>query len=236
MLNGYLVRYKKTLIIAGVLIASLGIGWAIYYNVFLFHVTSISPDPKAASYLSPRLIVNFNKEISTDNLKVTAQDISVTASVDKKRVVIMLPEVLEADKTYKITLSSVDSKSGDQLRDYVIDFATVLNRESLTDEDYKIILDRQEAGKSEIINDPIFKYLPYSTLDYEMEGVIKNADTEFEKITIQIELQLSAADVRIDRNAAIERYKAEAMSYLDSLADIQLENYNVEVTVIEPTL
>jgi len=236
MVRDYLIKYKKPLIIFVLLIATLGVGWAIYYNVILFHVTSIAPNPKSASYLSPRLIVNFNKDISSDNLKVTGKDITVTATADKKRVLIMLPETLEADKTYSITLTSVDSTSGDTIRDKVIEFTTVLGRDSLTDEDYKIILDRQEAGKSEIVNDPIFAHVPYSTLNYEIEGVINNADTEFEKITLQITLELSAADVRIDRNAAIEQYRAEAMAYLSSLEGINIADYNVEVTVSEPTL
>lgn len=229
-------KHKRLIILGGLALVVALVAWGIIYNVVLFHVTSVSPNPNNASYLSPRLVVTFNKDLAADGVAVTLDNNALKTAVDRNKLTITLPGNFEGNKTYNIDINSVNSRAGDVIKDHIIQMHTVLSSDSLTAEDQQLILDQQEANKSPVINDPIFNYLPHSTLDYSMDAVINNADTSLQSLTIEIKLLLTAADVKIDRNAAIAQYKQEAMDYLSSLKGIDISKYNVEVTVNDPTL
>lgn len=236
MLTDFLAKYKRPIIIGGGILVVLIVGWVIYYNVFFFHITSISPNPDKVSYLSPRLVVDFNKELVNNTVQVSSKDITVNSTVQGKQLIINLPDNLKGDQTYTITVDSISSKNGDTIKNHSILLKTVLNSDSLTDADKKIILDKQQAAKSPIINDPIFSYLPYSTLDYSIDGALTNGDNIDKAITLTITITLSAADAKIDSAAATEQYHQEALSYLNSLKGVDINKYNVFVDVINPTL
>lgn len=236
MLVDFLKKYKGRLTIYGGLAALLLTGGLIYYNVFFFHITSISPNPNGASYLTPRLIISFNKDLVGNSVIVTADTIDVTSSVSNKQITIMLPANLKADQTYAIHIKSVTSNKGDTLKDKVITLKTVLGSNSLSAADMQLILKRQEAAKAPVLNDPIFSYIPHSTLDYSIDGVINNAGTATQAITLTITIHLSAADASGDTNAVIAQYEQEAIDYIHSLKGININNYNVVTNVINPTL
>jgi len=236
MLFDYWVKYKRPIVFIGTTLAVLLIGWGIFYNFVIFHITSISPNPNGASYLTPRLIIGFNKDLVGESVKVTLDNKDLVTSVDGHKLTITLPGDLTGNKTYDITIKAISSKSGDTMKDRKISLRTVLNSDSLSEADKKLILDQQQANKSSLVNDPIFTYVPHSTLDYSIEGIVNNAGTEFKKITLKISINLTAADVKINRDSAIKQYQAEAMNYLNSLKDIDISTYSIEVSVIEPTL
>lgn len=236
MLTDFLTRYKRLLIIGGGVAILLIIGWVVYYSVFFFHITNVSPNPNNISYLSPRFVVEFNKDLAADSAKVSSSDAAISASVSGKRLIINLPADLEGNKTYVITINTIGSKNGDVIKDHSISLKTVLNSDSLSDADRKTILDKQQASKTSTINDPIFNHLPHSTLDYSMTGSLTNDVGGSHAITIDIEITLSAADAKIDSQTAVERYHQEALDYLRSLKDIDSNNYDIFVNVINPTL
>ena len=236
MLTDFLTKYKRLLIIGGGGVTLLIISWAIYYNVFFFHITNESPNPDNISYLSPRFVVEFNKDLVADSVKVSSNNATISSSVAGKQLIINLPADLEGNKTYVITIDAVASKSGDMIKNHSISIKTALNSKSLSDADRKTILDKQQASKTSTINDPILSYLPHSTLDYSMTGSLTNDVGGSHAITIDIEITLSAADAKIDSQAAVERYHQEALDYLHSLKDIDTNNYDIFVNVINPTL
>jgi hypothetical protein len=236
MLTDFLTKYKRLLIIGGGVISILLIGWSVYYTMFFFHITNVSPNPNNISYLSPRLVVEFNKDLVADSAKVSSTDAAISSSVSGKQLIINLPADLEGNKTYVITINAIASKNGDVIKDHSISLKTVLNSNSLSDADKKTILDKQQASKTSTINDPIFSHLPHSTLDYSMSGSFTNDVGGNHAISIDIEITLSAADAKIDSQGAVERYHQEALDYLRSLKDIDSNNYDIFVNVINPTL
>jgi hypothetical protein len=236
MLTDFFAKYKRPIVISVGLLAFLIVGWAVYYNVFFFHITDISPNPQKASYLSPRLVVTFNKELKDGSAQVSSNDASVSSTTSGKQLIINLPSDLQGNKTYVITINSITSKSGDNIKDHSISLQTVLNSDSLSNADRNTILDKQQASKSSIINDPIFSFLPHSTLDYSITSALTDGVGGTHAITIKIEITLSAADVKIDSAAAVEQYHQEALDYLQSLKGIDINNYDITVTVINPTL
>ena len=71
---------------------------------------------------------------------------------------------------------------------------------------------------------------------FSIDSEISNADTDAESITLVVTINLSAADVRIDRSGAVNLYQKEATDYLASFPDININNYNVQFSIIDPTL
>jgi len=229
----FLQQHRRlVLIFSAVLIIGL-IAWAIIYNVFVFHITSVTPNPNNASYQSPRLVVGFNKELVADNLVVKSEDLAVTSRIEGNKLIIDLSDMV-ARKTYPIVIESIQSKGGSVIKNHTIILRAVTGDDSLTDEDMNIILERQQAGKSVVFNDPIFADLPHSTLDYAIDAEVFNAGTQFEKIVITITVKLASSDVKSNRAAAITRYQQSAMDYLNSLEGITLEDYTIETKVVDP--
>ena len=71
--------------------------------------------------------------------------------------------------------------------------------------------------------DPIFQYLPHTTLDYKV-----TFDPIAEEKTLVITIMTSAADERSDPEAAISAYRSSALQWLDSLEDIDPSDYKIE--------
>jgi len=236
MLVDFFKQYKKGIIgvsIIGTVLLAAGI---IYFSVFLFHVTNVTPDPNGASYLTPQLTVSFNKAIVPDGLEVKSDTIKIKTSIVDNKLIITFLADLKANQTYPITITSVHSKNGDKIQNYLMTVKPDNNEKSMTSEDYKKVLQTQQESKSKVLNDPIFNHVPHSTLDYSIDSEISNADTDAESITLVVTINLSAADVRIDRSGAVNLYQKEATDYLASFPDININNYNVQFSIIDPTL
>jgi hypothetical protein len=208
------------------------IAWGLIYTFVIFHVTSVTPSG-TISHLQPRLVVTFNKDLSQDGLDVRSDDISSKASVDGNKLTVNFDNYMEVGQTYSVVIGLVMSDSGDKIENHVIRFTASDDDSLLSEEDVQIVLDRQD-NKTGLYNDPIYQYLPYSTLDYE---IIPSGGTDTgEKASIQIVIELSAADAKSGRSAAVATYKQRAIEYLSNLEGIDISQYKITTTVVDPVL
>jgi hypothetical protein len=224
------IKYRKPIIITVLVAIVAWVGWTIYYSVFVFHVTSTTPDLSRVSNTAPYIKVTFNKPIDKSSVRLKSDNVGISSDVDSKTLTINLLELMTAGQAYTVSIDSIGSTSGDVLKDYPLTFTPSNDPSYLTADQEKAILDQQEANKSPVLDDPIFKVVPYSTLDYSLDGVINDDQS----VTITITIQLSAADVSSGADAATARYKQEALDYITSQG-IDLSKYTVTTDVIKPT-
>jgi hypothetical protein len=217
------------------------VGWLIYYFVFTFHITSITPEPSRASYLTPKLEVTFNRDLVTEGLKVEGEGIEITSRVSgKNKLEINITSNRKIGTVYKIKIVSLKSTGGDEIRNHTINLAALSSEASLTDSDRKIILDEQQDNKPQVLNDPISYLIPYSTLQFSIEptGQVDSKN----KIVIKIIIFLSNADVKINRQAAIDSATLSALNYLKNGASLEAkepqgvnpDNYTIKYEIREP--
>jgi hypothetical protein len=231
MLRDFYDQHRRAIFIGIITLTVIIIGAILFYTFFVFHITSITPDPRGASYLTPRLVVQLNKNIKKDSIKVVSKSgLNLETEVKDSTLTINILTSMKVNERYTITIESLSSESGDEIKNHDITLVTTKNG-ALNEEDEKIVLDRQQANKPDFFKDPILKYLPHSTLDYSIISKIYYVGTKDQKISIIITLELSAADVRTNRDAAIQQYKQEAMNYLSSLEGVDLSKYEIEVKV-----
>lgn len=215
------------------------IGWLVYYFVFTFHITSITPDPSRASYLTPKLEVTFNRDLVTDGLRVEGEGIELTSRISgKNKLEINITSKRKIGTVYKINIVSLKSTGGDEIRNRSINLAALSSEASLTDADREAILNEQQDNKPQILNDPISSLIPYSTLQFSIEPT---QELNNNKIVIRIIIFLSNADVKIDRQGAIDSAKNSAIEYLRNGASfegdgggVNPDNYFIEYEVREP--
>ena len=231
-----LYKYRK-FIIAGLILIILGIAWAVYYSLFVFHISSTNPDSGSVSRYAPVLRLHFNKELADEKIEVTGDIVkSIEVKAKDKTIVVYLNNLdVTKDADYTFTINSVSSTSGDVLKNKVVSFHTKnIPFSELSAEDQKIVLDAQQNKKASLYSDVIFESLPYSTLTYSIDAREPISDVPGVKVIITA--TLSAADVRTDRTGAIERAYAEARAYLSSLKGVSLPNYDIQYEVTEPSL
>ncbi len=224
-------HYKKIIIAALVLGGLALVAWVIIYSVFIFHITATSPSLGAVSDISPYIKVTFNKPLDASSVRLSSDAVSVSSSVSGNVLTINFLNNMVAGQAYTVSIDSIASTSKDVMTGYKLQFTPSNDPSLITPDQGAAILNQQENNKSPVLSDPIFQYVPYSTLDYSLNGVI-NSDNS---ITITIKIQLSAADVSSGQDAAVAQYKQEAMNYLNSLKGINLSNYKIETTVTSPS-
>jgi hypothetical protein len=231
-MQDFLRRHIK--VVAGFLaVVFVGIViWVLIYTFVIFHITSVTPSG-TVSHLQPQIVVMFNKELSQEGLGIKSDNISFTTAVEGSVLTINLDNYMEPGKTYSITIESVQSTTGDRVKNHVIRFTASDDYTLLNEEDSQIILDRQ-ADKTGLYADPIYQYLPYSTLDYEIKA---SGGTDIGEVaSIEIIIELSASDAKSSRSAAVSRYKREAVKYLSNLEGVNISKYKITTTVIDPIL
>ena len=231
-----LYKYRK-FIVVGLILVVLGIAWAVYYSLFIFHITSTTPNSGSVSRYAPVLRVHFNKELTDEKVEITGDIVkSIEVKPEDKTIIVYLNDLnATKDADYRFTITSVSSKSGDMLKNKVVSFHTKnIPFSELSSEDQKIVLDAQQDKKASLYSDVIFESLPYSTLTYSIDAREPVSDVPGVKVIITA--TLSAADVRTDRAGAIERAYTEARAYLSSLKGVSLPNYDVQYEVTEPSL
>lgn len=229
-------KYRKFIIIAAILVF-ISIAWGVYYSVFVFHISSTTPNTSSVSRYAPVIRIHFNKELADQEVEVSG-DVVKSSEVQSgnKTLVVYLNELdVEKNTDYNFTITSISSKSGDVIKNETLSFTTSdIPFSELSEEDQKVVLDTQQTKKSDLYSDVIFQYLPYSTLAYSIEAQEPVSDVPNVKVIITA--TLSAADIRIDRNGIIEKSYSDARAYLASLKDVSLPNYDIQYEVIEPSL
>lgn len=220
---------RALLIIGGILLLPLLA--LLYYQIFVFHITGTNPDTKRVSNISPFIDIHFNKPLDGENIEIDVTEGPITGfSVVNGKTLRVGLGPMDVKQEYMIEISKVRARNGDELLNKTIRFTT-----------RDIPFDKLPKGqKTEILKaqdspngakaDPILSYLPYDGLNYRLEAVFDN-----DNLTVDAELILSAADVRIDRNSAIEKYKTQVRDYITSIG-LKPDSYNIQYKVTEPSI
>ncbi len=241
MLIDFYKQYAK-LINSIVIVLFLGlIAWLVYYFVFSFHITSITPNPSNASYLTPKLEVKFNRDLTTEELKVEGEGVEVTSRIsDTRTLEINIVSKRTIGENYKIKIVYLKSSEGDEFKNHTINLAAVSSEASLTNSDREVILNNQQENKPDVLNDPISELIPYSTIQYAVDPTGRVSPDG--KIIISITIFLSNADVKIDRQGAIDSAKQSALNFLrngvvleaSATQGVNPDNYVIEYEIREP--
>lgn len=203
--------------------------WSFVYLFVIFHVVSVIPDGSVLSKYQPEIIITFNKPVSDHNLEVLFANKKQEVTVRDNQIRFVVRQNMDDGKKYNLVLKKIQSNSGDIIKDQIFSFTASSDSSLITPEQDKRILKEQD-DKTGYFTDPIMEFLPYETLDYTVSGV----EQENGKILVEITISLTAADIRTDRQAAIDQYISDAMTYLKNLPEIQIKDYEIKTTVIDP--
>ncbi len=218
---------RALIIVIGVLIIPF-IG-LLYYQFFVFHITGTNPGTRQVSNISPFIDINFNKALDEDNIEVNVVEAPITGYdvVNEKTLRIGLGP-MDARQEYTIEISKIHSKKGEELVNKTVRFtAKQIPFEKLPKSQKEAILKAQDSSNGSKA-DPILTHLPYDGLNYKLEALYEN-----DSLTIHAELILTAADIRIDREGAIEQYKTQVKDYIASIG-FRPDDYNIQYEVTEP--
>lgn len=225
----------KTLIWIISFVVLVLIGWSIYYANFVFHITGTNPSTNSVSAQTPFFKINFSQPISADTVKVSTYPDILLSTEASNKVLTLNIEGMEIDSEYTITLQSVENNKGKKIENQTFKFkARDIVFSKLPKDQQEAILARQDDAP-QVNRNPILQYLPHSTLTYNLSAVISSGqgDTGESKVSLQAELLLNGADMKTDKQAAINKYKQQVIDYIKSL-DIDPNNYVIDYEVIEP--
>ena len=217
-------KYKPLIITVAILIVVAIISTVVYRAFFSLHITSVTPDLNSVATTTPQITATFNKPIKEDSVTVEVENISTTTTVSESKVRINIFSLMASGEPYNITLSAT-STDGYSVTE-VLRFEPRINESLLSERDEEIILRRQQFNKPAEINDALFEYIPYSTLDYEIASIV---DSSLPKpgIIIKVAISLSAVESRTDRAGSFERKKLLARQQLETFEKIDLSKYPV---------
>lgn len=228
-------RQKLIRISATIAIVAAGLFAAYYF--LTFHVTGTTPSLRKVAAITPIIKVNFNKPIkSVGEVTIKGGDnILHSYTFDGKQLRILLNK-MEVNKTITITLTDVVSTDDYTIGTKVLTFTTKdIAADKLPKDQFDELIIQQDRDTNANA-DPISAVLPHSTLHYtatlEVAGV---RDDGSNRMGAYVEINLSASDVRIDREQAIDDYKTEFVDYLVSKG-IDSTNYQIVYKIIEPSL
>jgi hypothetical protein len=227
----YIRQHQKGFIIAAGIVVAVSIILGILYGVLFLHVRSVDPDPNRMSYLTRTVRIDFNRTlVSVESVELSG---ALTYILDDNTLVVNLPaEKLTPGNTYDIIIINAKSDLGQTIGRQAISLSPRTGDTLLSEEDRDKNLAGQQEVKNASVNDPVFNYLPYETLDYSIVGVVSNANNEFETVSIEITVYISSAD-SADRAGTIARYEAAARAYLSSLSGVSISDYPITIKVVD---
>lgn len=215
------------------IIALLSVGWFIYYTFFTFHITKISPDTNNIATVTPSLTVKFNRELQDIGTVIASPnpDYIYEYSFKDNEITIVLNELPEND--ISITLENITSVKNDTITKKLAFKPKVIDASKLPDDQLKGILERQDRNTS-INADPIQAVVPHSTLNYDLTLTVSGTRPNGgDRYVIDARIMLSQADINIDENSAINRYKQDVVDYLAS-ENIKAEDYEINYVIEKP--
>lgn len=221
---------KKNIILLLVLLFTTLIGLFVYRSM-TFRLVGVEPNTNHVSVISPFIDISFNKPLKKDSIEPKSNTTTLAGFdiVDKKTIRVFFDD-LQLDSNNTITIELVESEGGKQLHNLSFNFtAKDISFENLSKAQQEAILKQQDTPNTKR-DDPVLAYVPYGGLNFELNAVVQD-----EQLILQAKLLLSAADVRIDANSAIERYKQEVRDYITSKG-LNPDSYTIDYQVVQPTL
>lgn len=211
----------------------LFIGFLVYREIFTLYIKGTFPSTNRISYASPFIELQFNKTLAEEHevsIRDGEQFVQKTEIKDKDLIVYVAD--LQIGVTYTIDIGSITATDGKTITNKTITFTVQdIPFDEMTEREQEAALSVQNE-KNEVFNDPILSLVPYSTLEYNLGAVLVGNE---ERPTLRAELLLTGADVRINREDAIKRYKASVLKYLTDNS-LNPKDYEIEYVVIEPNI
>jgi len=221
---------KKILSLA--IVPAILLGGFLVYRGMQFRIVSTNPNTNSVSQLAPFLKVNFSKQLDGKpvSLDVNAPIVQSYTVSGKTLTINFLP--LSVGQSYTITIKSVTAVGGKTLQNKVLRFTAkdiVFN--DLPKDQQKAILDNQDK-LHKASSDPIFKHVPYQTLDYSLTAVVrKSSSSNPSGLYLHADIFLSTADQSGDVPSTINRYEKEVVDYIVSTG-LDPSKYVIEYNVI----
>lgn len=218
-------KYLALVIIPVIAIA----GWFIYQST-LFRMTGTTPGLGKVSSLSPFIDINFSKQLDSENINITTEDIDVTSfEANNKTLRVFIGEI-EADSDYSFTIDSISAKNGKSLQNIKVSFtAKDIPFEKLSKAQQQAILQNQDRTDN-TKSDAILGYLPYGGLHFKL-----NANQEGDQLVLEAEILLSKADLGTGQEAVTETYKKEVTDYIRS-KKLNPDDYTITYKVTMPSI
>lgn len=235
-------RYKQLIVLAAVILMAF-VGWFIYREFFTFYLKGTWPDSARVSYAYPYISLDFNKALSKegyeailynseDKIEYTRQEIN------DKSLIIYLPGDKSVGDTFRVAVDKLSSSDGRTLSIQLEFTLQDISFDRLSEHDQEEILRIQDIRDEAQPNDPIMNSVPHSELNYNLTIEllpVRGGEESTGGVLLHGEILLSAADVRIDRDGAIEQAKQDIHSYISSLG-LDPVSYQIEYSVTEPVL
>lgn len=224
-------RSLRNLVLAILAVAVLAIiGFALVSSQH-FKVVSTSPDLNNVSQIAPFIKVNFNKNLSSKNIKLSSSpSIISSSSISQKTLTINL-KTMSGKKTYSIVIESISDTLGARVTNETLTFTTQnIAYSSLPSDQQKAIVNSQDTPPTGAAADPILQ-MSYTGTNYSIAPTLTNVNGK-SVVVINITIQLNQADMS-DQDAATANYEQQALSYIQSQG-FNPSNYTVNYTVQTP--
>lgn len=197
-----------------------------------FRIFTTNPALNKVTTLAPFIKVHLTEPTTKDNVSIASQPVVKSYEVSGKVITIYLND-LEKGERYTITIDSIRSDQGHVLTKKKLKFtAKESNWETLPEDQKEAVLKFQDENPA-YLDDPILAYLPHQTPNYVLSAVIDKSE-----LRLAIKITPSFADT-LDSGAidpeAFERYKKEALDYIQSLKLDPL-SYKIDISEDNPYL
>lgn len=223
---------KKPIIIAAIIVGIMALAYFIYFSFFTFRVTGTTPSSSPLMTATPFITFSFNKPLKSVESAVgySANSVELVSgyTIDGSKLKVSLNS-LEPQTQVTFVLKGVVSTDEYTINEYKFSAKTIdTDFDKMSKEQQQEVLIRQDAY-GQAVYDPILDVIPYSTLSYSLSPVsVDTAGSDKPKYKIELTISLSAAEVRIDADAARETYRKAAMDYLVE-NNIDPSAYEIEI-------
>ncbi len=228
---------RNLLIVLCIAIILAVIGFLTYASL-RFHVTGTTPQTKGLSIYTPTFTIHTNKVLDAKGTStpVANENIISSSTVKGRDIEIKIIFPLSEKKTYTITVNSIRAADGSQLINKVFTLQPKdVPYDKLSPKEQKNLIDGQDRPTA-IQSDPLLSHLPYSSLNFNLTGVIRADASGKAVVEVDAELLPSAADVKSgNESQVIEQYKQEVLAYIRSVG-LDPANYPIVYVVTEPSL
>jgi hypothetical protein len=224
----------KKIIVPLVLIAAVIVSLLIVRSM-QFRLVSTDPSTSAVSNISPFIKINFSKTLDAKGVTITPDNMLIDSySVDNKTITVNL-KAMYIGKTYTINLGQVRSQEGKVLSNLSVRFtAKDISFKELSKDQQQAILKRQDAAPK-ASNDPIFQYVPYSTLSYTINAYVgATSQTNPSGVYLKADILISNAELSGDLQGTINQYEQAVRDYIQSKG-LDPAAYVIDYNVVTPT-
>lgn len=212
---------QKRIIILVVVVVVLFLGFGLVRNM-RFRVLSTTPKLKGAVATDLKtFVIVFNRELAPNvdyKQKLTDPENHVKEIEAEAKRLVLYTNSAQDEKNYKFELNDITAADGSVIRSIQFNYtAKYIPFEKLPKDQQQLI---EEQNLRPRADNPILNYLPHGGLHFNLDAVFSEVNEESGElgaVTLVAQLYLSNSDVKINREAAIEKYKKEVLDYIVSI-------------------